>query len=132
VPEGFSFWNDGDVLGELALRVNDLTRSTAFYVDVVGLEMFSDNSPEFVFLAIAEGVPGHPQILGLFDRKTHVGQETSTLDHFAFITADLETEKARLERLDVPYVDREFPNFGWRSIFFADPDGNTVEFVSVA
>jgi catechol 2,3-dioxygenase-like lactoylglutathione lyase family enzyme len=122
------------VLGELALRVNDLARSTTFYVDVVGLEMFSDNSPDFVFLTIAEGVPGHPQILGLFDRRAAVGlgQDTTTLDHFAFITNDLQREKDRLERLDVPYVDREFPNFGWVSIFFADPDGNTVEFVATA
>jgi len=119
------------VLGELALRVNDLKASTSFYVDVVGLEMFSDNSPDFVFLKVAEGVPGHPQILGLFDRQTAVGQDTSTLDHFAFITDDLGREKKRLEALDVRYVDREFPNFGWVSIFFADPDGNTVEFVSV-
>ncbi len=116
--------------GELALRVNDLAKSVAFYIDVVGLEMYSDNSPGFVFLKIADAVEGHPQIFGLFDRQSVVKQNASTLDHFAFITDDLEADKQRLTKLDVPYVDREFPNFDWRSIFFADPDGNTVEFVT--
>ena len=70
--------------------------------------------------------------MGLFDRRTEVGQPTTTLDHFAFVIdlAELPANKERLKALGVPYVDREFPNFHWRSIFFADPDGNTVEFVS--
>ena len=120
------------LLGELALRVMDLPAMTAFYSDVVGLEMFSDNSPDFVFLKIADLAEGHPQIMGLFDRSTELGQERSTLDHFAFVIDldDLETEKQRLEKLDVRYVEREFPNFHWRSIFFTDPEDNTVEFVS--
>jgi catechol-2,3-dioxygenase len=118
------------LLGELALRVNDLKASTNFYLDVVGLQMFSDNSPDFVFLKIAEAVDGHPQIVGLFDRHVEVGQPTTTLDHFAFITDDLEADKARLNARNVTFVDREFPHFHWRSIFFADPDGNTVEFVT--
>ena len=107
----------------------DVTDAT-FYTDVVGLEMFSDNSPDFVFLKIADAVEGHPQIMGLFDRNTEVGQTTSTLDHFAFITDDLEADKARLAEQHIAFVDRDFPNFKWRSIFFADPDGNTVEFVT--
>ena len=118
------------VLGELALRVNDLKAMVAYYSEVVGLEMFSDNSPDFVFLKIADLAEGHPQIMGLFDRRTEVGQPTSTLDHFAFVVDDLGEHKERLERHGVPYVDREFPNFHWRSIFFADPEGNTVEFVA--
>jgi extradiol dioxygenase family protein len=120
------------VLGELALRVNDLAGMTRFYTDVVGLEMFSDNSPDFVFLKVTDLAEGHPQIMGLFDRSTEVGQPASTLDHFAFVVDldDLEREKRRLQRAGVPYVDREFPNFHWRSIFFYDPEGNTVEFVA--
>jgi catechol 2,3-dioxygenase-like lactoylglutathione lyase family enzyme len=120
------------MLGELALRVNDLAAMKAFYTDVVGLEVFNDEFDFFVFLEIGEGVEGHPQILGLFDRKVEVGQPTSTLDHFAFITDDLAAAKARLEAHGVPVLDREFPHFGWRSVFFFDPEGNTVEFVSYA
>ena len=119
------------MIGELALRVNDLAAMTAFYRDVVGLEVFNDDFDEFVFFKVGDLVPGHPQILGLFDRKSGVGQKTSTLDHFAFVIdlEDYEARRAHLEGLGIPVLPREFPHFGWRSLFFADPEGNTVEFV---
>jgi catechol 2,3-dioxygenase-like lactoylglutathione lyase family enzyme len=120
------------MLGELALKANDLDASVAFYRDVVGLELYSDLRPLLVFLRIADGVEGHPQLFGIFDRETEVGQAASPLDHFAFSIdlADYESEKARLESLGVPLATREFPAFHWRSLFFFDPDGNTVELVA--
>jgi catechol-2,3-dioxygenase len=119
-------------LGELALRVNDFPKMVAFYRDVVGLEVFADDVEGLVFLTIAEAVDGHPQLFALFDRNVEVGQERSTLDHFAFIIdiADYDTQKQRLEGLGVPLFLREFPHFHWRSLFFADPEGNTIEFVA--
>lgn len=118
-------------LGELALRVNDFDKMKAFYRDVVGLEIFNEDFDELVFFKIADLVDGHPQILGLFDRNVDVGQPHTTLDHFAFVIdrADYETEKRRLEAAGVTVVLREFPHFHWRSLFFADPEGNTLEFV---
>ena len=120
------------MLGELALRANDLDTMVAFYRDVVGLELYSDQRPLLVFLKITDGVEGHPQILGIFDRETDVGQQTTTLDHFAFSIdlADYEREQRRLEGLGVAVATREFPVFHWRSLFFSDPDGNTVELVA--
>lgn len=104
----------------------------AFYRDIVGLEIFADERPLLVFMRIADAVEGHPQLFALFDRETRVGQETSTLDHFAFSIdlADYESEKARLGSLGVGVATREFPVFHWRSLFFFDPEGNTVEFVA--
>src|SRR6266513_1257673 len=98
------------LLAELALRVNDLEKMRAFYADVVGLEMFSDNSPEFVFLKVADLAEGHPQIMGFFARSIEVSQGRTTLDHLAFVIdlAELEPEKERLKALGVPYADREF------------------------
>jgi catechol 2,3-dioxygenase-like lactoylglutathione lyase family enzyme len=118
-------------IGELALRVNDLPGMTAFYRDVVGLELFTDNSPDFVFFKVADLAPGHPQILALFDRRSDAAQEHSTLDHFAFVIelAQYESECKRLEDAGVTVFTREFPNFHWRSLFFADPEGNTLELV---
>ena len=120
------------MLGELALRANDLDTLVAFYRDIVGLEVYSDQRPLLVFLKIADGVEGHPQIMGIFDRETTVGQETTTLDHFAFSIdlADYASEKERLESLGVGVAIREFPVFHWRSLFFFDPEGNTVELVA--
>jgi catechol 2,3-dioxygenase-like lactoylglutathione lyase family enzyme len=118
------------MLGELALRVNDLPAMKAFYRDVVGFEVYNDDFDFLVFFTVGEGIPGHPQILGLFDRKVEVSQPATTLDHFAFITDDLAAVKARLEAHGVTVFPKDFPHFGWRSIFFYDPEGNTIEYVS--
>jgi predicted enzyme related to lactoylglutathione lyase len=120
------------LLGELAIRVDDITMMRDFYENVVGLEVFDDYMwPEFVFFKVAEAVDGHPQIFGMFDRPRSSDQERKTLDHFALVIdlADYEGEKQRLEGLGVPVLTREFPHFHWRSLFFADPEGNTVELV---
>ena len=120
------------MLGELAIRVSDMDAAVAFYRDVVGLELYRDLRPLVVFLKIADGVEGHPQLFGIFDRETDVAQPTSTLDHFAFSIdlADYDSEKQRLESLGVAVATKEFPNFHWRSLFFYDPEGNTIEFVA--
>ena len=121
-------------LGELALRVNDLPTMKAFYRDVVGLEVFNDDYEEieFVFFKAGEGVPGHPTILGIFDRSVETAQPRTTLDHFAFIIdpEDYEPERKRLESLGIQVFPRTFEVFGWRALFFNDPEGNTVEFVT--
>ena len=103
-----------------------------FYVDVVGLEIYEDRSPEFFFLRIADGVDGHPQVLAVFDRPVAEHTDRKILDHFAFVIdlADYDPEKQRLESLGVGVVTREIPVFHWRSLFFFDPEGNTVELVA--
>ncbi len=122
-------------LGEIALRVEDLEAMTTFYEDVVGLELMKrfDHSS---FFRIAEGYGGHTQILALFDRSEETGYkgldaERTTSDHFAFAIAleDFEREKERLEALG---VSLEFSNHAWvhwRSLYFKDPEGHSVEFV---
>jgi catechol-2,3-dioxygenase len=103
----------------------------AFYRDVVGLEVFNDDFSEVVFFKVADLTPGHPQILAIFDRRSDAAQEHTTLDHFAFVIerADYESERKRLEDAGVTVFTREFPHFHWRSLFFADPEGNTLELV---
>lgn len=118
------------LLGELALRVNDLQKMQAFYTDVVGLEPWG-RPIEGSFFRVADGVDGHPQVLALFDRDTAVGQASTTLDHLAFVIdlTDYEAEKERLIGLGVQVRTKVFPTFHWRSLFFTDPEGNTVELV---
>jgi catechol 2,3-dioxygenase len=118
------------MLGELALRVNGFPAMLAFYRDVVGLEVYREFD-EYAFLKMGAGVEGHPQLFALFDRKVDIGQEPTTLDHFAFLIdlSDYEAERARLESLGVEPFPKVFPHMGWRSLFFYDPEGNLVEFV---
>ncbi len=129
-------------LGEIALRVDDLEGMRAFYEDVVGLE-FMKRFEHAVFFRIAEGFGGHTQILALFDRAAapirpdffptafrKVDQPSSSLDHLAFEIdlSSIETEQRRLESLGVEIKTVEFSWAHWRSLFFRDPEGNTVEF----
>ena len=131
-------------LGEIALRVNNLDGMHAFYEDVVGLELM-DRFEHAVFFRIAEGFGGHTQILALFDRAAApirpgffpstfrgVDQSGSSLDHLAFEIdlSSIEAEHRRLESLGVEIRTVEFEWVHWRSLFFRDPEGNTVEFVA--
>ena len=97
------------MLGELALRVNDLAAMRAFYRDVVGLEVWRDFG-DYVFFKIAEGVEGHPQLLVLFDRSVEVGPKTSTLDHLAFVINfdDYAKWRRQLDDLGLPVTPKEF------------------------
>jgi extradiol dioxygenase family protein len=118
------------LLGEVALRVNDLGAMREFYRDVVGLEVWREGDG-FVFFRVAEGVEGHPQALVLFDREIKVGAERSTLDHLAFVINldDYDARQHWLQKHGLDVTAKEFPWFQWRSLFVRDPEGNTVEFV---
>lgn len=130
-------------LGEIALRVNDLEKMEKFYHEVVGLDIMK-RFENVVFFCIAESYGGHTQTLALFDRSkelrgprihnetpTGVSCDRSTLDHLAFAIdlSDYESERARLESLGLDVETVEFGWTSWRSLYVADPEGNTVEFV---
>lgn len=117
-------------LGEIALRVNDLDRSQAFYIDVIGLQLLR-RFEHAAFFRISEGYAGHIAILALFDRKVQVEQQRSTVDHIAFTIdrPDYESEKQRLESLGFNVQTAFHEWVHWRSLYIRDPDGNNVELV---
>lgn len=123
-------------LGEIALRVRDLPRMREFYEGVLGLPVLFANDFA-VLLRIADGFEGHTRILGLFDRSAdadYAGLDhgRSTVDHIAFeiAIADHAEERRRLEALGLDVEVLEFPRWGWRSMFFRDPEGTRVELVA--
>lgn len=127
-------------LGEASIRVKDLGAMQKFYEDVVGLEVLRQEE-DYVFFKIADGYGGHTQNLALFDAaETHflapksstLNPEQSTLHHIAFNIAleDFESEKRRLEGLGLKVHATDHPWIHVRSLYFADPEGNTLEFVA--
>ena len=127
-------------IAEVALRVKDLARMVAFYQEALGLEIVRAY-PKHVFLKAGEldsplGRGGHPQLLVLFDRDVHLEIDTTTLDHIAFeISLDeYESERARLQGRGLELVERIWSGeYAWlraRSLFFDDPEGNTIEFIA--
>ncbi|MFN2264107.1 MAG: VOC family protein [Anaerolineales bacterium] len=127
-------------LGEVSIRVQDLDSMRKFYEEVVGLQVLRQEE-SYVFFKIAEGYGGHTQNLALFDasevtflenKSSQLSPEMSTLHHIALNIAleDYEPEKERLEGLGlkVQAVDHEWIHV--HSLYFSDPEGNLLEFVS--
>ncbi len=128
-------------LGELVLRTSDVNALTAFYRDVIGLEPFASFGNNR-FLKVADDFDGHPQLLAIFDQsKEYSGPHnlqpdkadagTGTLHHFAFAMEkdEFERERERLQVMSLEIRMAEYGQFGWHSMHFHDPDGNSVEFV---
>ena len=122
-------------LGEIALRVSDLNKMQEFYETIVGLELLR-RFPDSAFFRITEGLAGHIQILALFDRKAQSGysgisSQHSTIDHIAFSMSleNFRQEEARLLGLGLKLKFAEHEWTQWRSLYFQDPEGTTVEFV---
>jgi catechol-2,3-dioxygenase len=120
-------------LGEIALRVADLNTMQRFYEEIVGLELMR-RTANTAFFKIAEGFGGHAEVLAHFDRSSSPGYRglnaaTSTVDHIAFeiSLADYESEKARLESLNLTVTTAEHAWVHWRSLYVFDPEGNEVE-----
>jgi catechol 2,3-dioxygenase-like lactoylglutathione lyase family enzyme len=126
-------------LGEVSILVKDLDAMHRFYEEVVGLEVLRRDE-SFVFFKVAAGYGGHTQNLALFEASNImfldnkavqlISQET-TLHHIALNIAleDFESEKMRLEGLGLKVNATVHEWLHVRSMYFPDPEGNTLEFV---
>jgi catechol 2,3-dioxygenase-like lactoylglutathione lyase family enzyme len=126
-------------LGEVSILVKDLDAMRKFYEEVVGLEVLRRDEG-FVFFKVAEGYGGHTQNLALFQAENRLflenksiqrNPEQTTLHHIALNVAleDFESEKMRLEGLGLKINATVHEWLHVRSLYFADPEGNTLEFV---
>ena len=132
-------------LGEIAIRCADLEPMIVFYRDVLGLRVLHGGHRDgIVFFSLGESYGGHTAVLALFQHdapqremhpESHGAPLTgarSSLHHLA-LTVDA-TEQAAVtdwyDRQDLPYTVQEFDWIGWRGVFTADPEGNTVELVA--
>jgi catechol 2,3-dioxygenase-like lactoylglutathione lyase family enzyme len=126
-------------LGEVSILVKDLDAMRKFYEEVVGLEVLRRDE-SFVFFKVAEGYGGHTQNLALFqaenrffleNKSIQLNPEQTTLHHIALNVAleDFESEKMRLEGLGLKINATVHEWLHVRSLYFADPEENTLEFV---
>jgi len=128
-------------LGELVLRSANPEALVRFYCDVIGLEPYA-RLGSATFLKVDDDFEGHPQLLAIFE-NTHefsgprnlqvesARAADGTLHHFAFALElkDFVCERERLQSLGMDFHGMEHHQFGWRSLYLYDPDGNSVELV---
>lgn len=127
-------------LGEIAIRCGDVRRMEAFYRDVIGLPVLSGGRRDgIVFFALGESYGGHTAVLALFADDGAFPESCppragarSSLHHLA-LTVDRDEQAAVMawyDRQGLAYTVQEFDWIGWRGVFTADPEGNTVELVA--
>lgn len=108
----------------------DTRMLAAWYADVLGLEIVSENAnePPTLFLRSSDGAmievyPGNsPEVLPENKRQG--------LRHLAFQTDDIEQDREALVTRHVEIVDdlTTHPN-GAKTLFFRDPEGNLLHFL---
>ena len=116
-------------LSELILRVQDVDRALAFYVEALGLALEHRDSPAWAWLWTGE--PGASPRLGLTSRPLSFGAaHCGGPAHFAIAVprAAIPAEKVRLEALGFA-VEGPIHFASWHadSIYVSDPDDHRVE-----
>ena len=118
-------------LGHILVRVLDLERSKKFYKDVLGFTILEED-PEHggTFLSL----PGQSHCIDLFQTKDlDVAQRQTPgvrgLGHIAFRVASEADLKEASDSLRAHGVEilRTIDHVSQKSIYFEDPDGNTLE-----
>jgi catechol 2,3-dioxygenase len=117
-------------LGHVVLKVTDLARSESFYRDLLGMPVcarLDEQGMKMTFFSL-----GNHHDLALAEvsgSQPAAGEQAPGLHHVAFCIGtdldDLREAKAQLEAAGVvpDPVDHEVT----KSLYFADPDGNTIE-----
>lgn len=127
-----------DGVMESCLYASDLDTAERFYVDVLGLEVVAREQGRHVFFRCGSGVllmfnPAHTNT-----ERTYVGGSfvplhgTSGPGHLAFrVSADaLPRWRERLKENGVPVESEIRWPRGGASVYFRDPAGNSLEFVT--
>ena len=118
-------------LGHVLLRVLDLERSKKFYAEVLGFRVLEED-PEHggTFMAL-EGQSHAIDLFAVQDLEAAQRQTPGVrgLGHIAFRVESegaLKDAYATLEEHAVP-ISRTIDHVSQKSIYFNDPDGNTLE-----
>ncbi len=118
-------------LGHVLLRVLDLERSRRFYTDVLGFQVLEED-PEHggIFLALE----GQSHAIDLFQVKDleAAGRQTPGVRGLGHVAFRVESEAALKDaytalRERSVEITRTIDHVSQKSIYFADPDGNTLE-----
>jgi methylmalonyl-CoA/ethylmalonyl-CoA epimerase len=114
---------DVSALGQVALTVSDVARSTDFYRDAVGLRFLFAAGPSLAFLDL-----GNVRLM-LSAPEGEFTPGSSTVLYLR--VADIGTSHAAMRRRGIAFVDEPhlvapMPDHDLWMCFFRDPDGHTL------
>lgn len=116
-------------LNHIALPTVDPDRGARFYCDVLGFR--ETPRPAFSFRGSWLWRPATGIMIHLIEDAAHRADLDEPINtrssHLALQTADYDEACRRLKAHRVQYVERVLPNYGYRQVFFRDPDGNVIE-----
>jgi methylmalonyl-CoA/ethylmalonyl-CoA epimerase len=114
---------DVTALGQVALTVSDVPRSTAFYRDSVGLRFLFAAGPSLAFLEL-----GNARLMLSAPEGTFTpGSGTVLYLRVADILASQSAMRARgVPFVDEPHLVAPMPDHDLWMCFFRDPDGYTL------
>ena len=121
------------------ILADDVDKTKDFYVNILGLNigyrpdfpfkgywLYLDENPKAacVHLAMRKQDTGQDYYIG---KKDDVKSGSGAIDHVAFNADDIESMKAKLEKISIEYTHRKVPGFPLEQLFIMDPDGVKVE-----
>ncbi len=115
-------------LNHVALLTTDARRGEDFYCSVLGFRTVPRPSFSFDGSWLAHDAVG--VMLHLIHRADPVatlGKIDTLNGHFAISCTNIEAAAKSLAQHGVVFVERKLPDYGYRQLFFRDPDGNLIE-----
>jgi methylmalonyl-CoA/ethylmalonyl-CoA epimerase len=114
-------------LGQIALTVSNVERSTAFYRDAVGLRFLFAAGPTLAFLDLG----GVRLMLSAPEGELTPGSSTVLYIKVADIMATFADMRTRgVPFIDEPHLIARMPDHDLWMTFFKDPDGHTLALMS--
>jgi methylmalonyl-CoA/ethylmalonyl-CoA epimerase len=114
-------------LGQVALTVSDVARSSAFYREAVGLHFLFAAGPSLVFLDLGNA----RLMLAAPEGEFKPGSGTVLYLRVSDIMATHDDMRARgVAFVDEPHLVAPMPDHDLWMCFFRDPDGHTIALMS--
>ena len=117
-------YNSKIYLAEAVLNVKDLARQTAFYTQILGLEMLSQSEEEVLL-----GAGGQPLVHLIQTDRTEAVKASYGLYHMAILLPsreDLADVFKHMAELDYPFVGAADHGYS-EALYLEDPEGNGIE-----
>lgn len=117
-------YNSKIYLAEVALNVKDLARQTAFYTQILGLEMLSQSKDEVLL-----GAGDKPLVRLIQTDRTEALKASYGLYHMAILLPsreDLADVFKHMAELNVPFVGASDHGYS-EALYLEDPEGNGIE-----